>query len=238
MGLLPLREAFASPDTLLRVYLLGKVEFEAALRLQRRLRDQAEVERRAALVLCEHPPLITVGRQGSSAHLLFDLDDLRVRRWPVRWVNRGGGCVLHLPGQVVLYAVVPLRPLGLGVQDHLDRLHRVLVAALDDFRVHGEVRPDRAGVRVGHRPVAQVGVAVRDWITYFGAVLNVEPDLTPFRQVRSGVDGDGPMTSLARERGGPVRMALVRQRLVEHFAAAYGCDPSSIFFSDPEPASV
>src|SRR5262245_59911582 len=137
MGLLPPREAFASSDTLLRVYLLGKVEFEAALRLQRRLRDQAELERRAALVLCEHPPLITVGRQGSSAHLLFDPDELRAWRWPVRWVNRGGGCVLHLPGQVALYAVVPMRPLGLGVQDHLDRLHRVLVATLDDFRVQG-----------------------------------------------------------------------------------------------------
>jgi lipoyl(octanoyl) transferase len=235
MRLLPVREAFASfSDPLLRVYLLGRVEFEEALRLQRQLRDQAEDARRAALVLCEHPPLITVGRQGSSAHLSFDPDDLRARRWPVRWVNRGGGCVLHLPGQVTLYAVVPLRPWGLGVQDHLDRLHRVLVAALDDFRVQGEVRPGRAGVRVGGRPVAQVGVAVRDWVTYYGAVLNVEPDLLPFRHVKSGVEGDGPMTSLARERGGPVRMALVRQRLVEHFADAYGCEQPSIFFSHPE----
>src|SRR6266567_9392054 len=99
-----------APQPGLHVYLLGLVEFEAALRLQRLLVYQASGEpAQAALVLCEHPPLITVGRQGSHAHILYDREELAARRWPVRWVNRGGGCLLHLPGQLAVYPVLPLR---------------------------------------------------------------------------------------------------------------------------------
>ena len=85
---------------LLQVYLLGVVDFEAALALQRRLAYEVAGDRdRAALVVCEHPPLITVGRQGSRAHILCDPDELHARRWRVRWVNRGGGCGMLPPGQ-------------------------------------------------------------------------------------------------------------------------------------------
>jgi len=216
----------------LHVYLLGLVEFEAALRMQRQLVYHAsDTDGQAALLLCEHPPLITVGRQGSHAHILYDPQELEARRWPVRWVNRGGGCLLHLPGQLAIYSILPLKTLRLGLREYLDRLHRTVVAVLDDFSVRAETRAGRAGVWVGNRPVAGVGIAVRDWVTWYGAVLNVNPDLVPFRQVRSG--DEGPMTSLARERHGPVRMALVRQSLVEHFLRVFDLGRTSIFFSHP-----
>src|SRR5579885_3172882 len=116
-------------ESALRVYLLGSVEFEAALALQRTLAFQMAGERQsAALVLCEHPPLITVGREGSPAHIRYDLNDLRTRHWPVRWVNRGGGCILHLPGQLAVYPIVPLDGHGLGVAAYLERLQRILIA--------------------------------------------------------------------------------------------------------------
>ena len=229
-----LPDVAAAPGLALHAYLLGLVDFEACLRLQRQLVYHASGgEDQAALVLCEHPPLITVGRQGSHAHILCDSDELEARRWPVRWVNRGGGCLLHLPGQLAVYPILPLQRLGLGLREYLDRLHRVLLAVLDDFSVRGQTRPDRAGVWVGDRLVAGVGVAVRDWVTWYGAVLNVSPDLLPFRLIRSGAADDGPMTSLARERHGPPRMALVRQRLVEHCAEQFGFERTSVFFSHP-----
>jgi len=223
-----------APAPALHVYLLGLVDFDAALRVQRHLVYHVSGERdQGALVLCEHPPLITVGRQGSHAHILYEPDELQVRGWPVRWVNRGGGCLLHLPGQLAVDPVVSLQALGLGLQDYLDRLHRVLVATLADFTVSATTRPDRAGVWVGNRQLASVGVAVRDWVTWYGAALNVCPDLLPFRMVRTGHADDGPMTSLARERRGPPRMPLVRQRLVEHFAEKFGFSRTSIFFAHP-----
>src|SRR5438445_6598332 len=86
-----------SAESVLQVYMLGLVEFEAALALQRRLVYQVTGDpNTAALILCEHPPLITVGREGSWSHLHCDPGELQIRRWRIRWVNRGGGCLLHL----------------------------------------------------------------------------------------------------------------------------------------------
>src|SRR5207237_5878872 len=99
------------------------------------------------------------------------------------------------------------------------------------FGVRAETRPGEAGLWVGNRPIAAVGVAVRDWVTYYGAVLNISPPLEPFRWVRDARSGDGPMTSLERERRGPLRSSLVRERLVEHFAAAFGFTDTALFFN-------
>ncbi len=217
----------------LRAYLLGQVDFEKSLALQRTLVFQTSGERDTrTLVLCEHSPLITVGRQGSPAHVRCDADELRSRRWQLRWVNRGGGCLLHLPGQLAIYPILALDRHGLGLAAYLERLQRLLVMVLDDFSVRAGTRPGEPGVWVGSRLVAGVGVAVRDWVAYFGAFLNIDPDLAPFRLVRSG-PGDEPMTSLVCERRGPLRTALVRERLLEHFAAAFGCGRTSLFFGHP-----
>jgi lipoyl(octanoyl) transferase len=218
----------------LGAYLLGSVEFASALAVQQALATQVAHDREAAaLILCEHPPAITVGRHGDPSHLRFDLDDLRVRGWPVRWVGRGGGCLLHLPGQLAVYPIFPLDRLGLGIEAYLGRLHEVILALLADFSVRGQRRPGRAGVWVGDRLLAAVGVAVRHWVSSFGVALNVNPDLVPFRQVQTGAPGDGPMTSLARERGGNLRKALIRQRLLEHFAEHFGFGRTSLFFHHP-----
>ena len=221
-------------DTALQAYLLGPVDFDAALALQRLLVYQVAGDRAAAaLLLCEHPPLITVGRQGSRAHIRYEPEELHALRWPVRWVNRGGGCLLHLPGQLAVYPVLPLDHLGLGVRAYLDRLQDVLAAVLADFGLRAEPRPDRPGVWVNGRPIAAVGVAVRHWVTYYGAALNVNPDLVPFRRVRCLGPAEGPMTSLERERRGPLRPALVRERLLEHFAVRFGFGRVSLFSDHP-----
>jgi lipoyl(octanoyl) transferase len=215
----------------LQAYLLGTVEFETALALQRQLVYQVGGDRdRAALVLCEHPPTITVGREGSRAQILYEPDELRALRWRVRWVNRGGGCLLQLPGQMAIYPILALDRLGLGVEAYLERLRRVVLDVLAEFSIPAAT--DVTGVQVGARPVAQLGIAVRDWVSYFGAAFNVEPDLDLLRKVRTAA-GAPPMTSLARERRGPLRAALVRERLLEHFASRFGFGRVSVFFHHP-----
>lgn len=218
----------------LRIYLLGLVEFEVVLHLQRMLAYQAAGERHSAsLILCEHPPLITVGRDGSPAHIRCDRGELRDRQWPMRWVNRGGGVFLHVPGQLAIYPIVPLDFHGLGVAGYLERLQRVLVALLGDFGVRGSLRTGQPGVWASQRPIAGVGVAVRDWVAYFGAVLNINPNLLPFRFVRTGPHEQEPMTSLERERRGPLRPSRVRERLLEHFTAQFAFERTALFFHHP-----
>src|SRR5689334_20082877 len=104
----------------LRAHLLGCVDFDAALRMQRALVFHATEGAEPTLVLCEHPPLITVGRHGSPADIRLSTEDLLARRWAVRWVPRGGGCFLHLPGQLALYSVLSLECLGLDIPGYID----------------------------------------------------------------------------------------------------------------------
>jgi lipoyl(octanoyl) transferase len=221
-------------DRVLQAYLLGLVDFDAALALQRLLVYQTAGDRdRAALVLCEHPPLITVGRLGSRTHVLCEPDELRARRWPLLWVNRGGGVLLHLPGQLAVYPVLPLDGFGLGVQAYLDRLHQVVLDVLADFSLRGETRPGQAGVWVNGRPIALVGVAVRHWVSYFGLALNVNPDLELFRRVKCLGPHEPAMTSLARERRAPLRPALVRERFLDHFTTRFAFDRTALVQNHP-----
>src|SRR5436305_1674684 len=83
----------------LSVYVLDELDFSEWLALQRRLVFDVSGDRsHAALMLCEHHPLISVGRHGSREQIHFDPRELALRGWPIRWVNRGGGALLHLPG--------------------------------------------------------------------------------------------------------------------------------------------
>src|SRR5262249_754108 len=73
-----------------------------------------------------------------------------------------------------------------------------------------------SGVAMAGRLLAHVGIAIRDWVSYFGAALNVNPDLGPFRRVGGPADF-APMTSLERERRITINPALVRQHVIERF---------------------
>jgi len=214
-------------------YLLGTLEFDAFLALQRRLVYEIGGDRSTtALILCDHPPGITIGREGSRAHVRPGPEELHSRGWPVRWVSRGGGTMLHLPGQVACYPVIPLDTLGMSVARYLDALQAVAVDLLREYDLTGTTASDHPGVLVNGRRVAHIGVAVRDYVACFGLVLNADPDLEPFRHVRC--DGDSlPMTSLQREAAGRVRMPGVRQRLVELVASRFGFDRVTVFHTHP-----
>jgi lipoyl(octanoyl) transferase len=222
-----------SPAGALSAFLLGRLDFDTLLSLQRRLVYDIAGERDSgALILCDHPPGITIGREGSRVHVRPGPEELDSRGWPVRWVSRGGGAVLHLPGQVACYPVLALDRLDRTPAGYRDELQQVVVDLLREFDVAGVPDPERPGVRVGGRQVAHVGVAVRNWVSCFGVVLNVDPDLEPFREVHC--DGDPvPMTSVQRETPARVRTATVRQRLVELVAARFGFGRISLFHTLP-----
>jgi lipoyl(octanoyl) transferase len=213
----------------LEAYLLGRVDFSSLMSWQKRMVYEVSGERsRGILALCEVPPTITVGRSGSREHILFEDAELWSRGWPIRWVNRGGGCLLHVPGQLQVVAVLAIDSLGLGLTAYLEMLHDILLTACHECDARAEVIPGRPGVWSRDRLLAHVGVAVHDWVAYFGAALNLDPDLDLFRSVRC--DGSArPMTSLAREKHAPVRPALIRQRLVELFAERFGFPRTAIF---------
>lgn len=219
----------------LRVYLLGTVEFDAIVRLQRRLVYDVSGERsHGALILAEHPAVISIGRDGSRDHIRFDERELSARGWPIRYVNRGGGCLLQCPGQIAAYSIVALDRLGIDLGDYVERLHAAVLDVTEDLDIRGETRRGRGGVWVGDRLLAHIGIAVRDWVSYFGIALNVRPDLQAFGRVDCARPGEPPMTSVERELRTCVRMSTIRQRLIEGLARSLGFGRTTLFHSHGE----
>ena len=228
----PPQPDFARTPTL-SAYLLGAVPFVALLALQRRLVYDIGGDRdAAALILCEHEPGITVGREGSAAHIRPNAAALKARDEVVRWVGRGGGAMLHRPGQVTCYPLVALDALNLTAGRYVAELQAVAVELCREFGIEAAADAERPGVRANGRRVAHVGVAVHGNVSSFGLVVNVNPDLAPFRDVFC--DGDRlPMTSLQRESPQRVRVAGVRQRLLELIAARFRFARVSVFHNHP-----
>jgi lipoyl(octanoyl) transferase len=219
----------------LEIYLLGMVDFEDALQLQRRLLYDAGEGGGAALVLCEHPPTISVGRSGSRTHIVPDDEELRSLGIRMRWVNRGGGCVLHLPGQLVAYLVLPLDRLGLNLQAYLDGLSRAMLGVLEEFDLRGETRSEAPGVFLGQARVGSVGIAVNRWVAYHGLTLNVGPFLEWFDLLDEPGIGPYPIrqTSMESRRQRPAPMARVRETLIRRVETVFGLERHHVFTHHP-----
>jgi lipoyl(octanoyl) transferase len=221
----------------LEVFLLGLVDFEEVQQLQRRLvYDLGEVGG-AALLLCEHPPTISVGRSGSRLHIAADDVELRALGIEVHWVNRGGGCILHLPGQLAAYFALPLVPPALDLQRYLDGLHEALIRVLDEFDLKGGRKPGWPGVFLGEARVATVGVAVNRWIAYHGLTLNVGPFLGPLALIDEPGPGPGPwpmrQTSMEARRQRPAPMSRVREALVRQLETVFGLQQHHVYTDHP-----
>lgn len=121
----------------LDVHLLGVVDFDAALLLQKHLvyEISGRNDRFGTLLLCEHPPTITIGREGSRADVLASQHELTARNLDVRWLNRGGGAVVHGLGQLAAYPVLPLDRLHCGLAGYRRRMLDAVIAACRELRV-------------------------------------------------------------------------------------------------------
>lgn len=218
----------------LDVRLLGTVDFESALFLQERLvyeiGDREDLY--GGLLLCEHPPLITVGRSGSRSHIRLEPNDLLARRLGVRWLNRGGGCLVHAPGQLAVYPVVPLDRLGLSPREYRSRLVASVVDVCSELGVPAWPVENTAGVAGRTGQFAFIGAAVKRWVAYQGLYVNVRPALQMQRLVCCGQNGL-KATSLESLRGRVTSMATVREGLIRHLARRLGYGQYHVFTGHP-----
>jgi lipoyl(octanoyl) transferase len=215
-------------------FLLGRVPYLQCLELQQRLRRQV-AERddgQIVVLMCEHPEVITIGRGGRPSDVAAS-GALRSREIETHWTNRGGGTLVHCPGQLAIYPILPLRWHDFSLGEYLHRLQAALAETLTELGVQIEVPPGRWGVWGRTGQLAFLGVAVRDWVTWHGALLNVSPAMGLFRLVQSDPTGQTPAGSIAAERCGVMRMATVRAVLVRHLTEAFGCDRYHLYTGHP-----
>jgi lipoyl(octanoyl) transferase len=213
------------------VWMGGGIGLDAYGRMAERLAwEVSEPEGRPpTLVLFDMEPSITIGRLGSRADVDFSEEELRSRRLEARFVGRGGGAVLHGPGQIGIALFAALEDLGLGRQavgGYVERLETGLEAAVRSLRC-GAARDSRAhGVFGRTGLLAAVGIALRRGVAWHGAFLNVQPDMELQRRVRSvpvaagiGMRTMGSVESDVQRR---VRMQDARAAVVEHVVDAFG----------------
>lgn len=203
-GLVPYREALAAQYDLVR-------------------RRQAD-EIPDTLLLLEHPPTVTLGRRADPSDLLTDRDDLARRGITVETVDRGGEITFHAPGQLVGYPILDLRAHGQDLHRYLRDLEEVLIQTLRVYGVTGERMPGLTGVWVQERKIAALGIKVSRWVSMHGFALNIDPDLSVFRQdiVPCGLR-DYDVTSLAELLGAacPAR-AEIEPFLIAAFERVFG----------------
>ncbi len=178
------REEANQADNLrsLDCYHLGVLDFEEILRYQRRwVFDISGARNRGVLCFCEHNSTISIGRRGSVNQITRDVNELRRLGWKLQWVNRGGDCAVHVPGQLVVYSIVALDALQIGINGYLDCLSRCLQKVLAEQGFHIQIDREQGRYWLGDRCVGQIGIAITNWVAYFGFNLNIDPDLSWFR---------------------------------------------------------
>ena len=222
-------------DALLEAHLLGEVPFDAVLALQQRLVYEAGGNNGAAisLLLCEHPAVITIGRLGSRAHLRTTTAELDSRQIELRWVNRGGGTILHSPGQLAVYAVVSLAAQGWTVGEFLGRFQGGLASVLVDLGLENHLDRDELGFSGRTGQLVSFGLAVKSWVTYYGAYINVHPSRHLARLVQSDPDDRIPASSLMIERQSAVKMTSVRAAVIARLAESFGTPRHHVYSGHP-----
>jgi len=173
--------------------------------------------------LLEHPPLYTAG---TSAH---DEELLEPGRLPVHRTGRGGRYTYHGPGQRIAYVMLDLRKRGQDVRCYVHQLEEWIIRTLVRFEVRGERRDGRVGIWVvqpsgNEEKIAAIGVRVRQWVTYHGLALNVDPELEHYRGIVPCGIAEHGVTSLA-ELGVAATMEEVDSALRRAFAEAFEVPP-------------
>ncbi len=148
-------------------------------------------------------------------------------------MSRGGGAILHLPGQLAIYPIVPLAWHGWSVGEYLARLENALQQTLADCGVKAQPRDDRAGLFARGGQIAFFGLAVRDWVSCQGIYLNVSPAMRLFSWIDTDPAGRVPAVSVQSERRQPAKMTLVRAALVERMAAELGSGRYHLYTGHP-----
>lgn len=163
-----------------------------------------------ALVLVEHPHVITLGRRDAPGLILAAPERLAALGVMVRRTERGGLVTYHGPGQLVVYPIIHLPSRGLGVRQLVGILEDTAVAVADHLGVAALTRPGLPGVwTTAGAKLASVGLAVRRGVAYHGLAFNVATDLRFFELIDPCGLGGVRMTSLSQELGRPVTVAEV-----------------------------
>ncbi len=206
----------------------GLIDYEQALSKQIEYVEKvavAEVDGETHpgyLIFCSHPAVVTLGRQSQA-------DDLFAWGGPVVEVSRGGRATYHGPSQLVVYPILSLKESRSGrrpqeVRGYLRAVENAIVETLKEFdieavgktpqKIPGQTaETDETGVWVGNHKVASLGIAVKKWVTYHGAAINLTHDPEAFVGMNPCGFKTSTMISVEKILGRKTDINLFKQKL-------------------------
>ena len=204
----------------------GSLPFAEAFAWQRHLVAERQAGRIPdQLLLLEHPPVVTMGRNGQAGNLLLSPELLAARGIDFHETDRGGDVTYHGPGQIVGYPILDLNQWKRDVHLYVRALEQVLTAAIEELGIATQRIAGMTGVWTAAEPaakIAAIGVHISRWVTSHGFALNVDPDLQHFSYiVPCGLSR--PVTSL-RALGCAARSEEVAASLERHFLKVFEFD--------------
>ncbi|MBG8553192.1 lipoyl(octanoyl) transferase LipB [Hymenobacter guriensis] len=234
-------------NRLVQVERLGEVAYQtvwdyqeellaATLALKTRNRAAAEagelpVSTPNHLLLCQHPPVYTLGKSGKPEHLLLDESALAAHGATFHRINRGGDITFHGPGQLVGYPILDLDNFFTDIHRYLRVLEEAVIRTLAEYGLAAGRIAGLTGVwldfEVGApnpRKICAMGVKCSRWVTMHGFALNVNTDLTYFGYIVPCGITDKAVTSMQRELGREIPVTEVENRLLPHLATLLGAE--------------
>jgi len=203
-----------------KIFDLGLIEFQKAWQLQKEIFEEINNSHfNFALILCQHYPVITLGRSADKQNILVSQDELRFKGIQIYEIERGGDVTYHGPGQLNVYPIINLNYLKKDVHWFLRRLEEIVIDFLSDFGIKSERRTNFTGVWVDKRKIASIGIAIKNWITFHGLSINIKKDdLVNFSLIRPcGMDIE--MTSLETILERNIEIGGIKEKLINKFRA-------------------
>jgi lipoyl(octanoyl) transferase len=212
---------------------LGTIDYATGLRLQRRLVDlRKDGQIGDVLLLLEHTPVITLGRNAKAKNIIASAELLERRGVEVSDCDRGGDVTFHGPGQLVGYPIFDLRGFPahdgrrqtLGVIEYVRRLEEVLIRTCADYRIPAKRIAGLTGVWTDQNfeaKIAALGVHISRGVTSHGVALNVNTDLSFFNLIiPCGIESK-PVTSIEKELGKKVTLGEVANSVSRNFGQVF-----------------
>lgn len=216
LGLIPYQEAWDFQTALFEQVIERKMH-------NRKAAPEDQVEQYHHFLMCEHPHVYTLGRNGKAEHLLLDEAGLAAHEATFYQINRGGDITYHGFGQVVGYPILDLDEFFTDIARYVRLLEEAIMRMLVPYGLVGERIAGLSGVWIdaegtAPRKICAVGVHLSRWTTMHGFALNVNTDLSYFGHiVPCGID-DKAVTSMQQELGEAVDPEPVKTSIKEHLA--------------------
>lgn len=209
---------------MVNIFDLGLVDFKEAWDFQKKaFNDVKNGKIKLAFILCQHNPVITLGRQASIKNILIPETELKNKGIEVYAVERGGDATYHGPGQLMFYPVLNLNYFKRDIHIFLRNLESIAMQTFSEFSVATQRIKGRTGVWFKDKKIASIGIAIKNWITYHGLAMNIkEDDLSNFSLIRP-CGMDIMMTSLETCSGEKISVLDIKKILTRRLQNAESC---------------